>query len=231
MKDHERDLIIRKNLSEVFTKASHNDLLQLFHDLRTAYGERHRAYHTLTHIAEMLREAENHPLDERRAIKAAILYHDFVYKTGNQDGGLSNEEASAQACGKIMSGRGIGAPIVERAMELIRMTETHDAPEDDYEAALLMDIDMSVLGSTPTRYMRYAYGIAREYVPAIGEENYIHHRSMFLRSLIDGKPVFKTQEYSALEESVRENAERELGVLRHIARSMAPDDRIAPQML
>lgn len=231
MKEHLRDQIIRKSLAEVFNKASDNDLLVLFHQLREAYGERHRGHHTLTHIAEMLREAENFPLHDRNAFKAAILYHDFVYNPNNYGTDVSNEEASAIACEKILNRYGIRNGTAARAMELIRMTEKHEVPEDDYEAALFMDIDMAVLASNPERYSKYSKGIAREFVPAVGPQAYMEGRTKFLNGLIDSNKIFKTDHYAHLDERVRENAKQELGILEHLTRWATPSDmEPLPQM-
>lgn len=214
--------IIRKSLAEIFKKATQNDLNRLFHELRTAYGEKHRGHHTLEHIADMLREAEDFPLHDRIAFKAAILYHDFVYDVKNYGTENSNEKLSAQACQRILNRYGIGNGIAVRVTSLIRMTEKHEVPEDDAEAALFMDIDMAVLGASRERYRRYCMGIAREFVPTLGAEAYLIGRREFLEGQIAKEHIFKTDHYAHLHEQARENAQYELTILEHIASWATP---------
>src|SRR5689334_10156503 len=62
-------------------------------DLVRAYGEPHRHYHTLYHIAALLALLDRHGSDgsDREALTLAILFHDVVYDPARPD----NEEASA----------------------------------------------------------------------------------------------------------------------------------------
>lgn len=227
MRPQERDLIIRKNLAEVFTKASHGQLQTLFHELRESYGGPHRVYHTLDHVADMLKEAENFPLHDPKAFKAAILFHDAVYNPAQDKSVLSNEEQSARLCEITLARHGIRNGTAARATSLIRMTETHDVPEGDYEAALFMDIDMSILGATPERYNRYARGIAREFIPSVGADKYCAGRTQFLERIANGEShVFKTQDFAHLNKAAQDNAAHEIASLSSIIERAMPSAAI-----
>jgi predicted metal-dependent HD superfamily phosphohydrolase len=222
MKPLERDQIIRKNLAEVFVKASHAQLNTLFNGLNSCYGEKHRAYHTLERTATMLKEAENFPLDEPKPFKAAILFHLVVFAPKNSDKKFSNEELSAQVCETTLARHGICNKTASRATDLIRMTQRHVTPNDDYEATLLMDLDRAVLASGANKYNRYALGIAREYIPSIGAKKYRESRSAFLKQIANGEQIFKTLHYTHLNEVAQNNAYQELEKLDLIIQRAAP---------
>ena len=62
-------------------------------ELVVAYGETHRHYHTLEHVAALLQLLGKYGdgIADRDAVVLAILFHDAVYDPSRQD----NEEASA----------------------------------------------------------------------------------------------------------------------------------------
>ena len=92
MKAHElvssawRDLVRRHGCDAVSAERALEELVR-------AYAEPHRHYHTLDHIADLLRLLEKHGgVSDADAVKLAILFHDAVYDPARQD----NEAASAR---------------------------------------------------------------------------------------------------------------------------------------
>jgi predicted metal-dependent HD superfamily phosphohydrolase len=51
---------------------------------------------------------------------------------------------------------------VQRIVKLV-LASRHDAPPHGRDAALLVDIDLAILGSPPERFERYERGVRLEY--------------------------------------------------------------------
>src|SRR5689334_16343460 len=66
----------------------------LFHRLVESYSEPQRAYHNLSHIKALLRQAEAYEnvIDNLQAVGFAVWFHDAIYNTREND----NEERSAE---------------------------------------------------------------------------------------------------------------------------------------
>lgn len=137
--------------------AGHRDT---FDTLVAAYSERHRAYHTGEHISACLRH-----LDEASdlagasdEIEVALWFHDAVYRTRAQD----NERRSARRAAKFLRSAGAADDAASRVQRHIIATE-HNAVPGDPDSALLVDIDLAILGSLPDAYQVFEKNIRREY--------------------------------------------------------------------
>ena len=71
--------------------------------LDAGYTESHRAYHTWEHVAGLLEKlSEFSDLSTRSDIIAvSVFWHDVVYTTQNQDGGLRPDYENVRDCGKL----------------------------------------------------------------------------------------------------------------------------------
>ncbi len=129
-------------------------------NLVARYAEPHRAYHNLTHIEHCLNEFEAarslapHP----NAIEMAIWFHDVVYDPKAKD----NEERSAEMAVAVAKAARVPAAFARRLSELILATK-HVQPPDNPDAALLVDVDLSILGQPPERFDEYERQIRQEY--------------------------------------------------------------------
>lgn len=128
--------------------------------LVTMYSEPHRRYHNLAHIADCLsefdeaRELAHEPL----AVELAIWFHDAMYDTRAGD----NEERSAELA-QAWLGEAHSAPtLIDAVGRLILATKKHDAALH-VDAALLVDVDLSILGQSPDRFWEYEARIREEY--------------------------------------------------------------------
>jgi predicted metal-dependent HD superfamily phosphohydrolase len=132
-----------------------------FARLRAAYAEPHRAYHTAEHVAACLRlfdepdvkACATHP-DE---VEAALWFHDAVYDTHASD----NEAKSAAMASEALADAGVAAEVVARIAGHVRATQHHDAATAD--GALVVDIDLSILGADTATFARFDDAIRREY--------------------------------------------------------------------
>jgi len=132
-------------------------------ELLALYGEAGRHYHTLDHIADLLQllDAHGRALGDRDAVELAIYFHDAVYNPLRSD----NEAASAALAGKRLTTLNLPVGLVAKVERYILSTR-HDAGgwlPDDADLALLLDLDLAVLGAARPVYTDYARAIRREY--------------------------------------------------------------------
>jgi predicted metal-dependent HD superfamily phosphohydrolase len=179
-------------------------------ELEARYSEPHRAYHDLTHIAELLRWfevlADGPGWQDPRAVYDAILFHDAIYEPLAPHG--DNEARSAE----LAVARGAG----DRTRAMILATAKHGslAPADvDHDAALFLDSDTAILGAAPAAFDAYDAAIAAEYrqVPA---EAYRAGRRAFLAKLLERPRLFLTDYFhDRLDAAARANLARALARL------------------
>jgi len=132
--------------------------------LLALYSEPHRHYHNLRHLEECLTEFDctRHLAREPLSVELALWFHDAVYDTRAKD----NEERSAALARDCLSEA--GEAFGSRVTDLILATK-HAATQTDPDAALVTDIDLSILGREEIRFQEYETQIRQEYawVPAV----------------------------------------------------------------
>ena len=131
-------------------------LAQLF----ALYSEQHRAYHNLSHVNSLLFLAEGQK-NWREAASAdfAIWFHDVIYQPRNQD----NEERSAALAVSALTSLNAPPELIGRVRAMILATKQHSAEGLDDDGKLFLDLDLSILGSSPEVYRAYAQAIRAEY--------------------------------------------------------------------
>ena len=92
---------------------------------------------------------------DREILSAAIWWHDVVYDATRAD----NEELSAR-----LAEQHVREDISQEVGRLIRLTKTHDVQAGDHLGAILISIDLSILGAEPARYDAYAAAIRQEFI-------------------------------------------------------------------
>jgi predicted metal-dependent HD superfamily phosphohydrolase len=100
---------------------------------------------------------------------------------------------------------------------MILAIEHHIGPDDlpatqADDIAGFLDMDMAILGAEPASYDEYPVGVAREYIPVVGEAAYRYGRVAFLREALDPArpPFFRARARSSLDGPARSNMRREL---------------------
>lgn len=171
-----------------------------------AYSDPARAYHNLTHVDDCLIRFDEyvHLTVDPVAVEFAIWFHDIVYDTHAHD----NEERSAAVAAEFLSGTGL-EPVVAGLIQATR----HVSPPASPDAALLCDIDLSILGSDPGVYDSYASAIRQEYawVPL---EEYASTRIRLLESFLGRPAVFATPQLeTCFGDQARSNLRREIASL------------------
>jgi predicted metal-dependent HD superfamily phosphohydrolase len=180
---------------------------QLWHELETSYTAKGRYYHTLEHLEALLAHAAIHSssIQDRDAVSFAIFYHDVIYSPLRKD----NEEKSAELAVERLQQLGLPAHQLEHIRQMILATKAHtDSPDAD--TRLLLDFDLSVLGSDWETYLTYTRQIRKEYslVPYF---LYRKGRKKVLQHFLAQPRIYKTQQfYKQYEEAAKQNIETEL---------------------
>jgi predicted metal-dependent HD superfamily phosphohydrolase len=181
--------------------ASASLLARLMH----AYSEPHRRYHTLQHLEDCLQK-----LDEARSlagrpaeVELALWFHDAIYDVRRDD----NEARSAQ-----WAREAIGGEAGERVHDLVLATR-HSASPSAADAALVVDIDLSILGAPAHAFDDYERQIREEYawVPA---GLFRRRRRAILDGILARPFIFSTLHFrERLEVAARENLARSIAAL------------------
>jgi predicted metal-dependent HD superfamily phosphohydrolase len=154
-------------------------------ELAAAYSEPHRAYHNLTHIAELLgwfdRVADDVGWKNPGEVYAAILFHDAIYVPGAKDNEAKSAEWALRA--------GFGEPVAE----LIYLTQNHTGvAHAGHDQAHFLDADMAIVGSPPAQFAAYDAAIAREY-SHVPPDAFRAGRKAFLEKLLQTPRIFGTE--------------------------------------
>ena len=145
------------------------------------------------------------------AVELAIFFHDIVYDA-IAGGGGRNERESAQVFVEFAQSTTMTSERIDKVVQWIERTWSHDGSDLDGDGRLFMDFDMSILGAESEAYALYASQVRREY----GHVNWLYWRvgrSQFLSSSTS-KRVFCTSEFAGLEAKARKNARAECLKLR-----------------
>lgn len=181
-------------------------------ELRGRLAEPHRRYHTQAHVDALLRWLAIHAGLATRCdlIEAAIWFHDAIYDPARDD----NEAQSAELARTELVAIGWPADAVERVATLVLATRHNDAPPDDPDAWLFLDLDLSVLGQGPATYAAYADAIRAEYA-FVDAQRYREGRCQVLARLLARDPIYRTPVLrNAWEIAARANLGEELQRLR-----------------
>jgi predicted metal-dependent HD superfamily phosphohydrolase len=188
----------------------------LKNELRALYRAKDRHYHGLAHIEALLHLAHEYRslLYDPEAVASAIWFHDAIYDSRAND----NEARSAELARTRLAGRATPARIDRIAM-MIEATATHIVPEiaeagAKSDAALLLDMDLSILGAEPAIYDSYEQAVRREY-GWVDEPAWRTGRAAVLKTFLERPHIFHTQPFrERFENQARDNMQRSLEQLR-----------------
>jgi len=184
-----------------YCEADEDVIAQTLDDVLACYDEPHRAYHTREHLEEMFslldEIIELYGLSERETTIAAlsIFYHDIVYQTNSVDVISKNEQRSAQiADGEMRVKLAVNDRAICDAVEtIIIATKDHSVdPEQNPVGALVIDIDMAILGSDKDRYEQYKGQIRKEFSTFSDVMFYQARRDHFLYPSVRKPRLFLT---------------------------------------
>ena len=150
----------------------------------TAWSEPQRHYRDQRHLRECLalwtRWREHSPRAGEVAI--ALWFHDAIYDPQAS----SNELNSAAWAARSLVRAGADSDTAQRVHDLVMATQ-HDASTalaSSLDARLLVDIDLSILGSPAERFERYDQDVRKEYAWVPGFR-YQEARAQVLQTFLD----------------------------------------------
>ena len=176
-------------------------------ELVAAYTAPGRHYHDLRHIEDCLGAlagVDNLTSAEREILTEAIWWHDVVYDATRPD----NEELSAR-----LAEAHIRPDLRQEVGRLIRLTKSHQVASEDRLGAILISIDLSILGAEPARYDAYAAAIRREFAH-VPDREYRAGRCRVLSQFAARAVIYPDAGFAAIyDRRARENLARELASL------------------
>jgi predicted metal-dependent HD superfamily phosphohydrolase len=192
--------------------------VEAFAQLAAAYSEPHRRYHNLKHIGYILKELRSLRgiLKEPAPVEFAAWYHDAVYDSSSKE----NEKRSAEAARYDLKGLGLSEQRVSRVCELILFTKTHQAPENDTDAHLFLDLDLGILGAPRRVYTEYSEAIRKEY-DRFSDRDYYLGRRAILQGFLQRPMIYHSEVYRKwYEDRARANLAAEIAQIDEILRML-----------
>jgi dimethylargininase len=174
------------------------------------YGESSRHYHTAQHLAEVFGHWDRVKRHAARPAEAevALWYHDAIYDAQRSD----NEERSAALAREVLVRAGVAPAAGPRVEALILATRHAAAPEAD-DAALVVDVDLAILGEREARFEEYERQVREEYAWVPGFI-YRRKRTEVLQRFLARPSIYTTAEMRSWGEvRARANLERSLSRL------------------
>ena len=169
-------------------------------ELMNAWAEPHRHHHDQRHLRECLALWSRwRGLGDRAGeVAVALWFHDAIYDPRASLAG-SNELNSAAWAARSLIRAGLASETAQRVHDLVMATQ-HDAPaalSAGVDAQLLVDIDLSILGSPPERFERYDQDVRKEYswVPGF---RYRDQRVQVLQGFLDRPRLYHGEAAVAL---------------------------------
>jgi predicted metal-dependent HD superfamily phosphohydrolase len=188
----------------------------LFENVVGRYSEPHRRYHTATHLEECFDQLDAVRADAERPgeVELALWFHDAIYDTRRHD----NEQRSAEWARSVADDAGLDAAVGKRVAALIMATR-HDVTPEGADARVLVDVDLSILGASSTRFDEYERDVRAEYdwVPA---PVFRRERRKILERILGRERIYGTQR-------IRES--HEAGARANLTRSLATLARRKPR--
>lgn len=176
-------------------------------DLCDHYMEPYRRYHDLGHIDACLMSFDGlrHLAERPSEVATALFFHDVIYRPLAND----NEAQSAAFMRARLSAAGADPDATGRIEAAILCTQHHDRPPSS-DAALVLDIDMSILAERPEVFDAYEDAVRAEYA-AIDDTSFAAGRSAFVRGTLERPVIFHTPELATRwDQAARANLRRAL---------------------
>ena len=135
-------------------------------ELMGAWSEPHRHYHDHRHLRECLAlwmRWRGH-CERPGEVAIALWFHDAIYDPQAPEA-PSDELRSAAWAARVLVRAGADSDTAQRVHDLVMVTK-HDAPAApgaSPDGQLLVDIDLSILGSPAERFERYCQDVRKEY--------------------------------------------------------------------
>jgi predicted metal-dependent HD superfamily phosphohydrolase len=163
------------------------DTASWFERIGAAHAKPSRHYHNLQHVDYSLQLVEQHAdlATDPDAVRAAFWFHDAVYDSMSR----TNEKDSAALFQLFAQTHALPPERTEEVVRLIELTVGHEVSAGDDNGALMVDVDLAILGADSEVYRNYAAGIRAEYA-AVSDEDYVRGRCEVLARFLSRAVIF-----------------------------------------
>jgi predicted metal-dependent HD superfamily phosphohydrolase len=160
----------------------------LIERLQARYAEPHRRYHTWTHVLACLEARRRITKAALPDVDLALLFHDAVYDPFACD----NERKSADLLVEEGRRAWFGERVLQQAAALVAATKHEEGdPFQTEEACIVVDADLSILGSDPDAFDAYESQIRCEYHD-VDDVTYKLARRRILRCFLARPSIYAT---------------------------------------
>ena len=185
-------------------------------EIRGLHSGPDRGYHGWSHpLALLALHTEVEPLlRDPEAVRCAILLHDAIYEPRMTD----NESRSAALAAQMLGGL-VPDDTLARTVRLIEATARHAIPanlalDEAGDMALFLDMDLSILGASPSDFDAYEAGVRHEY-REVPEAAFRHGRAAILEGFLARDSLYLSDwGRDRFEVAARANLRRSIAKLR-----------------
>ncbi|MCG8313137.1 MAG: hypothetical protein MI976_07970 [Pseudomonadales bacterium] len=181
---------LENRFCSLFQEEVKSETFECFRELETRYSEQHRHYHTMKHVEACLVHLDAADIREsKRTIELALWFHDAIYNPKKKDNELKSAELSSQWLLRL----GEPPETIDTVVHYIKLT-VHPSQPSTLNEKYLLDIDLSILGSSQQVYADYEAWVREEYsyVPSI---LYKAGRKKVLKSFLQQDSIYSTDSF------------------------------------
>lgn len=194
---------------------SGSDWLSLGEDLITRWNEPHRRYHDEQHLEDVLLALNHLGIRGERIHPETLLaawFHDAIY-TGR---GSNDELDSARLATSSLAKVSVSADLAELVGGYIIATDPARVFEDPPPPlAHLLDADLAIFASSPSRYAEYTSAVRTEYAH-VSDQDFAAGRQRILLNYLQQPSIYRSAAARTLWETrARTNLEQEVASLSH----------------
>ena len=175
-----------------------------------------RCYHDINHIAEGVRDLVDIEQDFKsiNLVLIAWFYHDSHYLVGSNS---DNEKMSADYSLMDLIRMGWSGEKAGKVYDLIMWTKhKENPPENDYEANLIVDVDLLRASASPFEAFSLSTEMLRKEFSIYSEEDWSKGRLKFWEDFLKMKNgrIFRTSHFSHLNEIALDNINKSIELLK-----------------
>lgn len=162
--------------------------------LKARYSEPHRAYHTWTHVEDLLSHFERLDWVDGVSVEIALYWHDAVYVPLS----TSNEADSAALMRAAMAGR-VDPTTLDRAETIVLATAAHrvadwNDPGLAADCAQFLDMDLAILGTRWDVFAAYDQAIRQEF-SAVPDAVFLPRRRRIMAGFLKREHLYLTETF------------------------------------
>ena len=139
-------------------------------------------------------------------LQFSIWFHDYIYDPQAQD----NELQSAVYAERKLNELNISPDTIQLVKTIILSTKNHQPLTTNINNLIFLDMDLSILGRSKDKYLKYSQAIRQEYI-WLSDLEYQKGRKKVLTNFLAKKRIYFTEFFhQKLEAQARKNLEWEI---------------------